>query len=179
MSVIRAYNISTWRQDPLTLGIHISLAVILLACASFVGSLQWEQHLLTQEIEALAAKIEQQNFLQERVKRQEEKNSPDHRKVVTMLQEQASSEQRLYPLLLNAIENTWSSRLAILGLKLERAGKQAKLDIAVADLEEAFLFVERLNAVDPQTIATLVRHGTRTVANQANTLVAHIEIERI
>ncbi|OCA59146.1 hypothetical protein A9R10_21695 [Aeromonas piscicola] len=96
-----------------------------------------------------------------------------------MLQEQASSEQRLYPLLLNAIENTWSSRLAILGLKLERAGKQAKLDIAVADLEEAFLFVERLNAVDPQTIATLVRHGTRTVANQANTLVAHIEIERI
>lgn len=179
MPVIGLYKISTWRQEHVTLGIHILLAVILVVCASFVGSLQWAQHLLTQEVDMLAAKIEQQNFLRKQVKRQEEINSPDHRRILTILQEHASSEQRLYPLLLKAIENTWSSRLAILGLKLERSGKQVKLDIAVADLEEAFLFVERLNSVDHQTIATLVRHGTRTVANQASTLVAHIEIERI
>ncbi|QSR71967.1 hypothetical protein [Aeromonas jandaei] len=179
MSVMRLYKISTWRQERVTLGIHIFLAVILLICAFFVAALQWEQHLLTQEVNMLAEKIEQQNLQQERVKRQEEKNSPEHRRILTMLQEHTSSEQRLYPLLLKAIENTWSSRLAILGLKLERSGKQVKLDIAVTDLEEAFLFVERLNAVNHQTIATLVRHSTRTVANQANTLVAHIEIERI
>ncbi len=178
MSVTMEYKISIYKKDPVLFGIYFFLSVFLFSCLIFLGSLQWENYLLIQEAEELSVKIEQKQFIQERAMRQKEKNIPDDRRIVAMLKAQKSAEPRLYPQLLDAIEQTWSPRLAILSLKLESAGQNAKLDITVTDLEEAFLFVERLNAVNPQTIATLVRHGTRAVSDQSSTLVAHIEIER-
>ena len=174
---MRVYKPSLYRKDPVLLYIYLGLAAMLLICVFFFGSLQWKTYQLTQETEALSAKIEQQKFFQERVKRQKEKNRPDEQRIITMLRTQKSSDPGLYPQLLDSIEKTWSPRLAILNLKLE-AGQNAMLEIAVADLKEAFLFVERLNSINQNTIAALVRHSTRTVENQASALVAHIVIER-
>lgn len=72
-----------------------------------------------------------------------------------------SAEDRLRPVLLRAIEQAWSPRLAVMNLKIEGAGKSVQLELMTVDLTEVFAFAVRLNA-EAGLRATVMRHGIKS-----------------
>ncbi|BBH11633.1 hypothetical protein [Chromobacterium haemolyticum] len=136
-------------------------AIVLLTLLAALGWRQWELELLAEDTAAWEQRREQQRFLREREQRRDQAASPEARKAQALLQAQGDDQTRLRPALLRAIEQAWSPRLGILSLHLEGAGKQARLELAAAELREVFHFVERLNLPSGQGQAQLLRHGLK------------------
>lgn len=138
------------------------LAVLfLLTIGLLSGWRQWDLLALRNEVIQLEDRLAEQRMLQERALRRAQAQSPEERRLDAMLSAQIA-EDRLRPIVLRALEQAWTPRMAIMNLKIEMAGKSAQLELMASDLSEVFAFVARLNAADSGLRATVMRHGIKS-----------------
>lgn len=138
------------------------LAVLLLLTIGLLsGWRQWDLLTLRSQVIQLEDMLAEQRVLQERALRRAKAQSPEERRLDAMLSAQVA-EDRLRPMVLRALEQAWSPRMAIMNLKIEMAGKAAQLELMAADLSEVFAFAARLNVADSGLRASVMRHGIKS-----------------
>ena len=136
-----------------------AFAVLLLVMLGLLsGWRQWDLQALRNEV----AQLEDQLVESRRMAQREARRmaSPEERKLHEMLGAQ-NAEDRLRPELLRELERAWTPRIAIMNLRMERAGEAAQLELMVANLSEVFAFVARLNEAPGRLRATVMRHGIK------------------
>lgn len=149
--------------------------LLLLAVVGLTAWREWRVLALRTEVASLEETLSQRRVALEREQRRRLAQSPEERQIETLLSRQRA-EDRLRPAILRAVEKAWSPRLAMLGLKLETGGKAAHMELLVADLKQAFLFVKRLNETNRGFHAVVERHGMRP-GDQNQAIVASVLVE--
>ncbi|KNE27309.1 hypothetical protein [Achromobacter spanius] len=138
-----------------------AIVVLLLLCVALLSAWrEWNLWALRVEVTRSESQLVERRMQHEREQRRVLAQSPEEKRVDAMLSAQ-SAEDRLRPVLLRAIEQAWSPRLAVMNLKIEGAGKSVQLELMTVDLTEVFAFAVRLNA-ESGLRATVMRHGIKS-----------------
>ncbi|HCQ47425.1 hypothetical protein YH64_006765 [Achromobacter sp. LC458] len=138
-----------------------AIVVLLLLCVGLLSAWrQWDLWALRVEVTRFESQLVERRMQQEREQRRALAQSPEEKKVDALVSAQ-SAEDRLRPVLLRAIEQAWSPRVAVMNLKIEGAGKTVQLELMAVDLTEVFAFAGRVNAGEGIR-ATVMRHGIKS-----------------
>lgn len=154
----------------------VAAVLLLLSIGLLSAWRQWDTLALSNEVVRLEDQLAELRMVQEREARRRQALSPEERRLDAILSAQ-SAEDRLRPVILRALEQAWSPRIAIMNLRVEMSGQAAQLELMTADLSEIFAFVARLNVEDSGLRATVVRHGIKSGDVNLATL-ATVRVER-